>query len=268
VPVYNGRFRIVQKEIVLADIRQQVKDGAQHITFGDPDFLNGPGHAIPLIKAMHGEFPELTYDVTIKIEHLLKYEHLLPILHNTGCLFITSAVESVDNRILSKLDKGHTRADFEKAVVRLQEEGLGLNPTFVAFNPWTTTRNYLEMLSAINDLDLIANTAPIQYAIRLLIPNGSRLLELPDIQGLIDPYDYSALNYPWQHPDPQVDLLYDKVYRLVYRHQKEGGSRLALFNEIWLAVLEIDPTLAADFPSETILDLASTPGPRLSESWY
>jgi radical SAM superfamily enzyme YgiQ (UPF0313 family) len=67
VPVYNGRFRIVQPEIVLADIRQQVAAGAEHITFGDPDFFNGPGHAIPLVTALHQEFPHLTYDVTIKV---------------------------------------------------------------------------------------------------------------------------------------------------------------------------------------------------------
>jgi radical SAM superfamily enzyme YgiQ (UPF0313 family) len=268
VPVYNGRFRIIQKEIVLADIRQQVKAGAQHITFGDPDFLNGPGHAISIIKAMHNEFPELTYDVTIKIEHLLKYEHLLPKLHNTGCLFITSAVEAVDDRILSKLEKGHTRADFEQAAVRLGEQALGLNPTFVAFTPWTTTRNYLEMLSVICDLDLIENTAPIQYAIRLLIPAGSRLLELHEVQSLIDPYDHAALYYPWQHPDPRIDQLYERVYRLVYAHEKEGGSRRLLLDKIWLAVLEIDPELEADFPRETNWNIASSPVPRLSESWY
>ena len=48
VPVYNGVFRIVDREVVMADIRQQVSAGARHITFGDPDFFNGIGHAIPL----------------------------------------------------------------------------------------------------------------------------------------------------------------------------------------------------------------------------
>nr|MDQ3420042.1 radical SAM protein [Acidobacteriota bacterium] len=38
VPVYDGRFRIVAPEIVLADARAQVAAGARHITFGDPDF--------------------------------------------------------------------------------------------------------------------------------------------------------------------------------------------------------------------------------------
>ena len=48
VPVYEGVFRIVDREVVLADIRQQVAAGARHITFGDPDFFNGVGHAIPI----------------------------------------------------------------------------------------------------------------------------------------------------------------------------------------------------------------------------
>ena len=268
VPVYNGRFRIVQKEIVLADIRQQVDAGARHITFGDPDFFNGPGHSVPIIEALHHEFPELTYDVTIKIEHLLKYDHLLSVLRDTGCLFVTSAVEAVDDHVLDKLQKGHTRHDFEKAAVRMREAGLILNPTFVAFTPWTTTQSYLEMLSAIHDLQLIETTAPIQYAIRLLIPAGSRLLELPEIQEVVAPFDHSALYYPWQHPDPQIDQLYDRVYRLVHNHRKAGGSRLGLFTKIWRAVLELDPALEAAYPSENIWDLAAAPAPRLSESWY
>src|SRR6202790_3772796 len=112
VPVYNGTFRIVQRDIVLEDIRQQVAAGAQHISFGDPDFFNGIQHALELIESFHREFPEITYDVTIKVEHLRNYEAHLTTLRDTGCLFVTSAVESVDNAVLLALDKGHTRADF------------------------------------------------------------------------------------------------------------------------------------------------------------
>ncbi|HJT89416.1 MAG TPA: CUAEP/CCAEP-tail radical SAM protein, partial [Bryobacteraceae bacterium] len=72
VPVYRGTFRIVQAEVVLEDIRRQVAAGAEHITFGDPDFLNGPGHVMPIVEMLHREWPLLTYDVTIKIEHLLR----------------------------------------------------------------------------------------------------------------------------------------------------------------------------------------------------
>jgi len=50
--------------------------------------------------------------VTIKVEHLLQNVELLQTLRQTGCLFIISAVESLDDDILRKLQKGHTRADF------------------------------------------------------------------------------------------------------------------------------------------------------------
>src|SRR3984885_13060695 len=73
VPVYNGAFRVVERDIVLEDIRRQVSAGAQHIIFGDPDFFNGPAHALAIVEALHREFPQLSYDVTIKIEHLLHH---------------------------------------------------------------------------------------------------------------------------------------------------------------------------------------------------
>ncbi len=267
VPIYNGRFLIVQPEIVLADIRQQVEAGAQHITFGDPDFLNGPGHAIPIIQALHHEFPELTYDVTIKVEHLLKHDQLLPILRDTGCLFITSAVESVSDHILDIMDKGHTQADFVQAAMRVRQLGLDLNPTFVAFTPWTAPADYLNMLRTIDELDLIKNVAPIQYAIRLLIPAGSRLLELADVRELVGPFDHSALYYPWQHPDPVMDDLYKRIFRLVQQEMK-NQSRPALFAGVWQELLNSVPALSSSTRFEGRWDSKTAPVPRLSESWY
>ena len=170
VPVYEGKFRIVQKDVVLADVRQQVAAGAQHITFGDPDFLNGPGHALAIAEALHAEFPAVSYDVTIKVEHLLQHAEALNVLKRTECLFIISAVESVDDAILARLDKGHTRADFLRALELTRRVGLTMVPTFVAFTPWTTREGYLDLLRAVRDLDLTASVAPIQLAIRLLIP--------------------------------------------------------------------------------------------------
>src|SRR5580704_1540415 len=97
VPIYNGAFRLVEPEVVLADIRQQVSAGAQHVTFGDPDFFNAVRHAVPIIESLHREFPHLTYDATIKVEHIRKHADLLPTLRDTGCLFVISAVESLDD---------------------------------------------------------------------------------------------------------------------------------------------------------------------------
>ena len=205
VPVYQGRFRVVPREVVLADIRQQVKAGAQHITFGDPDFFNGVTHAMEILRRLHREFPALTFDVTIKVEHLLQHARHLAELRECGCAFVTSAVEAVDDRILRFLEKGHTRADFYRVATLFREAGLALTPTFVAFTPWTTLRGYAELLSAIEELDLVEHVAPVQLAIRLLIPAGSRLLELQDIQQLVGRFDSAALAYPWKHADPRVD---------------------------------------------------------------
>lgn len=232
VPVYNGVFRIVERDVVLADVRQQVAAGAAHITFGDPDFFNGIGHAIPLIEAVHKEFPRLTYDVTIKIEHLLEQVGHLQTLRETGCLFVTSAVESVDDDVLERLNKHHTRADFLAVVRRFREIGLALQPTFVPFTPWTTLESYLDLLDCLRDNDLIENVAPIQLAIRLLIPAGSRLLELPEIRALAGPFDERAMVHPWKHPDPRVDALCEELQRVVHSGEKMNQPRAHIFQRI------------------------------------
>lgn len=265
VPVYNGRFRIIQADIVLADIRQQVAAGAHHITFGDPDFLNGPGHAMPLVQALHEEFPELTYDVTIKVEHLLKQQQLLPVLRDTGCLFVTSAVEAVDDAGLAILAKGHTRADFEAVVQLFREVGLVLNPTFVTFAPWTTAQGYAELLATLDNLGLVDHVAPIQYAIRLLLPAGSRLLEMAEVQSVIRPFDSATLVYPWSHPDPRLDELYETVFRLVKINEKSGESRRLHFERVWQAAVAL--LSPADVP-ERVSRAADMAVPTLSESWY
>ena len=217
VPVYSGQFRIVQADVVLADVEAQVAAGAEHITFGDPDFFNGPTHAMRVIEALHRAHPALSYDVTIKVEHLLQHRDLLPRLHDTGCLFVTSAVESIDDRVLALLEKGHTRRDFVEAVALCREASVTLTPTFVAFHPWTTLEDYCELLDAIEALDLVEHVAPIQLAIRLLIPSGSRLLGVDEVTRLAGVFDGNTLTYRWSHPDPRVDALQNDVSALVGR---------------------------------------------------
>jgi radical SAM superfamily enzyme YgiQ (UPF0313 family) len=265
VPVYHGRFRIVQPEIVLADIRQQVVAGAQHITFGDPDFFNGPTHALRIIQAMHQEFPHITYDVVIKIEHLRHHADLLPVLRQTGCLFITSAVESLDDHILQIFDKRHTRADFLQALALCQAADLLLVPTFVAFTPWTTLPSYVAFLAEIEAWGLVEQVSPIQLAIRLLIPAGSKLLELAAVRGLVRPFDPTALVYPWSHPDPQVDALYEAVFAQVKASQNAGESRRLTFERIWQMATAVLPT--TDIPARTLFP-EPVFVPTLSEEWY
>jgi len=266
VPVYGGRFRIVQPEVVLADIRQQVEAGAQHLTFGDPDFFNGPGHALPLVEALHTEFPQLTYDVTIKVEHLLKQAKHLPRLKATGCLFITTAVESFDEAILTFFAKHHTLAEFEQALASCRDLGLLLVPTFVAFTPWTTLTNYRHFLAGIVRLGLIDHVAPVQYGLRLLIPPGSRLLELAEMQALIGPLDRVKLSFQWQNPDPRVETLQQEIERLVHRANHQGHARSDIFQMIWERAHQTSPALPSP-PSPAHF----TPQgfvPYLTEPWY
>ena len=267
VPVYGGRFRIVQRDVVLEDIRQQVEAGAQHITFGDADFFNAPGHAIPLVQTLHEEFPDITYDATIKIQHLLKHSKYLPVLKHTGCLFVTSAVEAVDNRTLEIYDKHHTREDFIEIAHLFREVGLTLNPTFVTFSPWMTVDGYLDLLTLIKALDLVDNVSPIQYAIRLLIPAGSRLLELPEVHALVGEFDEESLYYPWEHPQPRVDQLHAEVLEIVETSQAQDESRRTIFERIWRHAHKASGLDIAD-SSQTASPLATQPIPYLSESWY
>jgi hypothetical protein len=267
VPVYGGQFRVVPRDVVLADVASQVAGGAGHITFGDPDFFNGPAHAARVIEGLHAAHPTLTYDVTIKIEHLLRHHDLLPRLKDTGCLFITSAVESIDDRVLARLDKGHTRREFIEAVALCREAGVTLVPTFVAFHPWMTLDDYCELLTTIERLDLIDRVAPIQLAIRLLIPRGSRLLELADVQELVGPFDPATLTYRWAHADPRVDRLQQEVLQLV--GVKLTSDRRAMFETISaLAHERADrtPVPIAGQRTRPARDRATVP--YLNEPWY
>jgi len=268
VPVYNGQFRIVQRNVVMEDIRRQVAMGAQHITFGDPDFFNGIRHAMELVEALHREFPRVTYDVTIKIEHLLKHAQCLSVLKQTGCAFITSAVESVDDHTLDILDKGHTRADFIRAVALSREVGLVLVPTFVAFNPWISLDGYEDLLATVAALDLIENVAPVQLAIRLLIPMGSYLLALPEVQRLVGPFEKSALSYRWEHSDPRVDVLQREIETMVRCATKMGADRRAIFDQAWACVQRALGTPDKSLPAGVAPSRARATIPYLNEPWY
>lgn len=270
VPVYNGAFRVVGREVVLADIRQQVAAGARHITFGDPDFFNGPGHARALVEALHREFPEITYDVTIKVEHLLKHEAYLAALRETGCAFVVSAVESLDDVVLGKLEKGHTRGDFLRVVKNFRRLGMPLQPTFLPFTPWTTLDGYLDMLRVLREQELMENVAPIQLAIRLLIPAGSRLLELPEMHGVGGSFDAQALVHPWKHADARVDALCAAVQRIVAAGEERKRTRREIFQEIEReAEAAAGVTRAARVGEEAQPVLAARAVvPYLNEPWY
>ena len=256
VPIYGGQFRAVPVEVVLADIRQQVAAGARHITFGDPDFLNGPTHALRITEALHREFPQLSFDATIKVEHLLQHAALLPRLRERGCVLITSAVESFDDAVLERLDKGHTAADFTQALELTRAAGLALNPTFVSFTPWTTPAGFAAMLTALAAHGLVEQVAPVQYGIRLLLPPGSPLLDLEEARQWLGGFDPEALSYRWHGP---ADELCAGVQALVAQATKQDQPRAAIFDAVANLVGGVRRPPAA-MPRATV--------PYLDEPWF
>jgi radical SAM superfamily enzyme YgiQ (UPF0313 family) len=261
VPVYQGQFRVVPLDVVMEDVRGQVAAGAQHISFADPDFFNGPTHARHLVERFHGEWPDVTYDVTIKIEHLLSHADMMPVLRDTGCLFITSAVEAIDDVVLGHLKKGHTRADFIKVAGVCRDAGVTLVPTFVPFTPWTTLSGYVELLDVLEELDLVEQVAPIQLAIRLLVTSGSPLLELSDIGRVVAPFDPASLTWPWRHYEPAVDALQTAVMQLV--GSASGAPRADVFGAISALARE-----RAELPPRPTRVARGAPVPCVSEPWY
>src|SRR5215510_6249134 len=231
-PVYGGRFFVVPREVVLADVRQLVEAGASHITFGDPDFLNGPGHAFRMARDLHTAFPHVTFDVTAKIEHLLRHRARLPELAEAGCLFIVSAVESLSDTVLAHLAKGHTRSDVKEALGAVREAGMTLRPTWVPFTPWATLADYRDVLDFIEAEGLIDAVDPVQLSIRLLVPPGSLLAESPAMRPYLGRLVAEDFYYEWTHPDPAMEQLHRAVTRVVADAAKTAEDAVVTFGRI------------------------------------
>ena len=264
-PVYGGRFFVVPVETLLADVRQQVAAGATHVTFGDPDFLNGPGHALRVARALHAEFAELTFDFTAKVEHLLRHADRLPELARLGCAFIVTAAESLSDTVLAHLAKGHTRADIVAALRAVRAAGVALRPTWVPFTPWTTLDDYRELLDFVDVEALIDAIDPVQYSIRLLVPPGSLLLESPALRPFLGELVPDAFYYRWTHRDERMERLAAAVAALVAEAADRREDAALTFGRIRRLADEL-----AGVPPREIATLPAGRGrpPRLTEPWF
>ncbi len=269
-PVYGGRFFVIDAETVLADVAAQVEQGAEHITFGDPDFFNGPRHGLAIVRELHRRWPALTFDVTIKISHLIEQRAHLVELATLGCAFVVSAVESLDDGVLARLAKGHTREDFEHALALTRTAGLVIRPTFVPFTPWTTLEQIAELVDFIEREDLIGCVDPVQLSIRLLVPPGSLLLE-PSDQGDFGELDPAALSHRWTHRDPRVDRLQEAIAGIAEDAVDRKLAPEAGFAQIRDVVDRACGRSVArvTLPSSTGSNRSNTASPpRLSEAWF
>src|SRR3954452_11073684 len=243
--VYDGGIRIVGADTVLADVGQLVALGARHITFGDPDFLNGRKHSLAVVRAMHERFPDLTFDCTTKVEHVLEFAQLWPELRDSGCLFVVTAVELLNDEILARLDKGHDARQVVDAVALLREHGIEPRPSLMPFTPWSTHEDVADIVRFVERHDLVGNVDPVQFSIRLLVPEGSLVLERDDWER--GPYDAAALSWTWSS---ELDGLQRELAQIA----ENGGD----FGDIRAAVM-----------GGPQLEIGSVEGrPRLTEPWF
>jgi radical SAM superfamily enzyme YgiQ (UPF0313 family) len=265
VPIYHGRFFAIPRSVVLDDMRRQVQAGAGHITFGDPDALNGPTHLLRITQALHTEFPEVTFDITTRIEHIIQHREMVPALADAGCLFVISAVESVSDDVLRNIDKGHTKEDVVEALGILDAAGIAMRPSLLPFTPWTTLEDYIDLLAFIEEHELIEQIDPVHLSIRLLVPPGSALLDRPETAEWLGPLDEENFTYTWAAPDPRLDQLQLWVAGIAERAAQQGGCPFETFSAIKRATYHLAelPT-----PAPVLQKTGRRRAPRLTESWF
>ena len=191
---------------------------------------------------------------------------MLPELAEAGCAFVVSAFESVNDHILGILAKGHTVADMSEAVIALRSHGIEIRPSWLPFTPWTTVDDLVGLVDFVVAHDLIANVDPVQYCVRLLVPDGSLLLAEPAMTAHLGVYDPARLGWTSAHPDPGVDHLQVEIASLV--EAKVGEDPEQTFDHVDALVRSYSPK-AAGRPDRG----AASVGPRgqrarLTEPWF
>ncbi len=261
--VYNGRFVAVDAETVIDDIAGQVTAGAAHITFGDPDFLNGPTHSLRICREVHRRWPELTFDFTAQVANLLNHRAAADELVNLGCSFIVSAVESLSDVVLARLAKRHRAADVESVLRWSRSVNVELRPTLVPFTPWTTLEDITALTEWVSENELEANVAPVQLGIRLLVPPGSGVLADDHDDEYFGPYDPEELGHVWTHRDPRVDALAATIAELTSVGADADESVQSLHSSIDRAAHAARGFKLSDSGPRRMRRV-----PRVSEPWF
>ena len=260
--LYDGRMRVVPKDVVLADIDQLVALGAHHISFADPDFLNAPRHSLSILEAAHAAHPEVSFDVTAKVEYILAHRDLWPRLAELNLLFVISAFESVDDTTLEILDKGHTAAEMGEAVEVVRGAGIHMRPTWLPFLPWTETDHIVALFRFLDRHLLWEATDPVQLSIRLLIPPGSLLENHPAVVPHLVHLDLENLTWNWRFVYPEVEVIQKELATIAATASDCGGETMETLAEMRRAVGRLTGTDLG------VLPRSGAAVPRLTESWF
>ncbi len=260
--LYDGRMRVVPKEVVLADIDQLVAAGAGHISFADPDFLNAPRHSLAILEAAHASHPQITFDVTAKVEYILAHRDLWPRLAELNLLFVVSAFESVDDTTLEILDKGHTVSEMAEAVELVRAAGIHMRPTWLPFLPWTESDHVVDLFRFLDHHRLWEATDPVQLSIRLLIPPGSLLEGHPAVTPHLTHLDTENLTWSWEFAHAEVEVLQKELAAIAAVASDCGEEAMATLAEMRRAVERLCGVELGPLPA------TGEAVPRLTESWF
>jgi hypothetical protein len=167
--------------------------------------------------------------------------------------------------VLAQLEKGHTRADILAALSITRAAGIVLRPSLVAFTPWTTLDDYIEMLAFIASENIIDQIDPVQYTIRLLVPPGSLLRARGDSAQWLGPLAQAAFAYQWQHPDARMDRLHKEVAQLVEQALRAGEEAATIFHRVRALAFAARGDAAPEIAVAPARELSP---PRLTEAWF
>jgi len=269
--VYDGRSRAVATDSVLADVDAVVAAGAEHVRFADPDFLNRPVHALGVARALHTRHPDVTFDATIKVSHLLRHQNVVAELADLGLVFVVSAFESTSDTVLRRLAKGHTAQDASRAVAELRAHGVEIRPSFLPFTPWTRRQDLVDIVDFVAAHDLVANVDPVQYSIRLLIPPGSLVLDddEPVLAACLGRFDAASLGFSWSAPDPLLDELQTALAARCEAAADSGEPVEATYAAVRALVFDHLDRRDPGAPGP-VVSPGPAPGlrPRLTEPWF
>ena len=262
IPIsFNGSFKTYNLEKILVDVENQVISGAKHISFNDPDFFNGPIHALKVLKNLNTKFPDVTYDSTIKVEHIIKYEKYFKELSSLNMIFVISAFETTNNEVLRILDKNHTNKDLVNAIEISQQNNIDIRPTWMPFSPWTRKNDLIDIIKLIENYKLRETVDPIQLTIKLLIPKHSLILQKSEIKEYLNNYDKNSLSYLWDYRDEEVNELQILLFNYLQDnpHLDEHSQYLGMV-KIIENITNSSLILDSDYSFKSV--------PKLSETWF
>ncbi len=262
VPIsFNGSFKTYSLEKIVSDVENQVKQGAKHISFNDPDFFNGPIHALKILESLNEKFPSITYDSTIKVEHIIKYKKYFKELSSLNMVFVISAFETTNDLVLSILEKNHTSNDLNNSIEISQDFGIDIRPTWMPFSPWTELNDLSNIVKLIEKYELRETVDPIQLTIKLLIPKHSLIIKKPEINKYLGNYEKNSLSFKWEYENNDVEKLQSSLFDFILNNSEldEHKQYLGMVNII-------EKCTDTKLLTNSSYDFKNVP--KLSETWF